>query len=111
MEKASLEHIRQLFEITEDERNHELLLSAKNLWELGANPFPYIVPVIPRPLQAELVREELFALADLLKSILGSSTQEGSTQEPQAKTAQETSTTFARPKQSPLDEQDSWPAS
>ena len=40
VEKASLEHIRLLLEITEGERNHELLLSVKNLRELGAKPSP-----------------------------------------------------------------------
>ena len=56
VEKASLELIKQLLKITEGERNHELLLSVKNLQELGDSPFPYIVPVIPRPLPAELIK-------------------------------------------------------
>ena len=81
MKKASLEHIRRILKITEGERNHELLLSVKNLRELGANPFPYIVPVIPHPLPAELVRGEHFVLIDLLKLIPGSSSQPGSVQE------------------------------
>ena len=62
VEKASLERIRRLLEIIEGERNHELLLYVKNLWELGANPFPYIVPVIPRSLPVELIRGEHFVL-------------------------------------------------
>ena len=82
----------------------------KNLQELGASPFPYIVLIIPCPLPAELVRGEHFTLANLLKSISSSSSQARSTQNPQAETAQETSTTFVRPGQSPLDEQDSRPA-
>ena len=73
VENASLECIRRLLEITKWEHNHEVLLSVKNLRELGANPFPYIVPVIPHPLPVELVRGEHFVLADLLKSIAGSS--------------------------------------
>ena len=73
VEKASLERFRQLLEIIERERNHELFLSVKNLRELGASPFPYI----PRPLQTELVRGEHLVLTDLLKSILGSSSQAG----------------------------------
>ena len=77
-----MELIRQLLEITERERNHELLLYVKNLRELGASPFPYIVPVIPRPLPAELVWGEHFTLINLLKSILGSIAQERSNQEP-----------------------------
>ena len=48
---------------------------AKNLQELGTNPFPYIVLVLPRPLPAELIKGEHFILADLLKLILGSFSQ------------------------------------
>ena len=77
---------------------------------MGASPFPYIVPVLPRPLPEELVKGEHFILADLLKSIPGSSLQAGSAQEPQAQTARETLTTFVRPDQSPLAKQDPQPA-
>ena len=79
MEKAKLDCIRRLLEITERELNHELLLFAKNLQELSATPFPYIVPVLPRPLPEELVKDEHFVLVDLLKSILGSSSHVDST--------------------------------
>ena len=41
----------RLLEITDRERN-ELLLSVKNLHELGSSPFPYITPFIPRPLES-----------------------------------------------------------
>ena len=78
MEKTRLDRIRRLLEITEKERNHKLLLSIKNLQELGASPFPYIVPVIPRLLPEKLIKGEHFILADLLKSIPGSSSQAGS---------------------------------
>ena len=77
VEKASLECIRRLLEITEGKCNHELLLSMKNLRELGVSPFPYIVLVIPCSLPAELVRGNHFVLVDLLKSISGSSSQAG----------------------------------
>ena len=70
MEKARLDCIRWLLKITKKERNHELILFVRNLWELGSSPFPYIVPVLPRPLPSEH-----FILADLLKLILGSSLQ------------------------------------
>ena len=83
VENDSLACIRQLLEITEGEFNHELLLSVKNLREFSANPFPYIVPVIPHPLPAELVRGKHFVLTDLLKSIPCSSSQAGNGQEPQ----------------------------
>ena len=82
MEKASLERIRWLLEITKVEHNHELLLSMKNLRELSASPFRYIVPVIPRSLLEKLIRDENFVLTDLLKSILGNSSQAGFTEKP-----------------------------
>ena len=78
-----MERIRRLLEITEAKRNHELLLSVKNLGELGTSPFRCIVPTIPRLLPEELVRGEHFILADLLKSIPGNSSQPGSIEEPQ----------------------------
>ena len=64
---------------------------------MGANPFPYIVPVLSRPLQEELVKGEHFVLADLLKSISGSSSQAGSAQEPQAEIAKGALVSFVRP--------------
>ena len=67
-----MERIKRLLEITKVECNHELLLSVKNLLELGASPFRYIVPVIPRLLLEELVRGEHFVLTDLLMSIASS---------------------------------------
>ena len=73
MEKASLERIKWLLKIVEAERNHEFLLLVKNLRELGASPFRYIVPVIPRSLLEELVKGKHFVLVDLLNSIPGSS--------------------------------------
>ena len=55
--KARVNHrflnISRWLEITEKERN-ELLLSVKKSQELGSNPFPYIAPVIPRPLPGEV---------------------------------------------------------
>ena len=71
MEKARLDCICQLLEITERERHHELLLSVKNLQELGVGLFPYIVPVLPHPLPKKVVKGEHFVLVDLLKSFLG----------------------------------------
>ena len=73
VEMVRLDDIKQLLEITKRECNHELLFSVKNLQELGANPFPYIVPVLPHPFPEELVKGEHFVLADLLKLITGSS--------------------------------------
>ena len=81
MGKASLERIRRLLKITKGEPNHELLFSVKNLRELGANPFPYIVPVIPHLFAVELIKGEHFILTDLMKSIPSSSSQTGSAHE------------------------------
>ena len=105
-----MEHIRRLFEIIEVECNHDLLLLVKNLRELDASLFLYIVSVIPCSLLEELVRGEHFFLSDLLKSILGSFSQSRVPEESQAETTQEASATFAWPDQSPLNEQDSRPA-
>ena len=110
VEKDRLDRIRRLLEITETERNHELLLSTKNLQELGTSPFPCIVPVIPRPLLEEPIKGEHLILADLLKSMLGSFSQVGPDQEPQAKFAQGALTTFVRPNKTPLVIQDLKPA-
>ena len=79
----------------------------KNSQELCSNPFPYIAPVIPRSLPREVVRVEHFVLADLLKSISGSSSQVGSAREPQDEIAKGALVSFVRPDQSPLREQDS----
>ena len=97
VEKASLEHIRQLLEITKRECNHELLLSVKNLRELGTSLFRYIVPIIPSSLQEVLVKGEHFVLSDLLKSISGSSSQEGFPQEPQAEVTKRALVSFVWP--------------
>ena len=70
MEKARLDCIRRLLEIIERERHHKLLLYAKNLQDLGASLFPYIVPILPHPLLNEVVKGEHFVLPDLLKSLL-----------------------------------------
>ena len=85
IEKAGLENIRRLHEIMEAERNHELLLTANNLRELGGNPFPYIISVIPHSLPVEVIEGEHFVLADLLKLVPGSSSQVISAYEGQAK--------------------------
>ena len=82
VEKARLDGIKRLLDIIERECNYELLLSAKNLQELGPSPFPYIVLVIPCPFLEELIKGEHFILADLLKSIPGSSSQAGPDQKP-----------------------------
>ena len=55
-----------MLEISERERHHEILLTRKNLCELSRSPSPYIIPIIPRPLSAEIVEGEHYVIADLL---------------------------------------------
>ena len=71
MKKVRLDRINQLLEISKRERNHKLLLSVKNMREMDASRFPYIVPVLPRLLPAEFAKGEHFVLSNLLKLILG----------------------------------------
>ena len=106
MEKAKLDRTRRILKITKRERNHELLLSVINLQELGFSPFPYIVLAIPCPFPEELIKGGQFTIADLLKSIPGSSSQAG-----YLKFTQEALATFIRPDQSPLVVQDLKPTS
>ena len=73
IEEASLENIRRLLEVTKAERSHELLFMAKNLCDFGGSPFPYIFPIVPRSLPAEVIKGEHFVLADLFKLVPGSS--------------------------------------
>ena len=54
----------------------------RNLRELGASPFPYIVSVLPRPLLDELVKGEHFVLVNLLELIPGGSSQADSAPKP-----------------------------
>ena len=72
VEKASLEKIRQLLEIYEQERHYEILLNLKNLVVVRRNPAPYSLPIIPRPLPSEIVDGEHFVTADLLNLTAGS---------------------------------------
>ena len=71
----------------EAERNHELLLMARNLRELAAYAFPYIILVISHSLPAKLIKGEHFLILDLCKSSSGSSSQAVAAQEDQAKAA------------------------
>ena len=73
VEKASFKKIQRLLEISERERNHEILLTAKNLCELSRSPSPYIILVISCPLPIEIVEGEHYFIADLLNLAPGSS--------------------------------------
>ena len=65
MEKASFKKIQKLLEISERERHHEFLLTARNLRELSHSPSPYIIPVIPHPLPTKIVEGEHYVITDL----------------------------------------------
>ena len=84
------ERIRRLLEITEAKRNHELLLTVKNLRELGGSPFPYIIPIVPHSLPAKVIEGEHFVLTDLLKLVPGNSSQVIYAQEGQTEAATRT---------------------
>ena len=73
VERASFEKIQRLLEISEQERHHEVLLTAKNLHDLSRHPSPYSVPIILRPLPSKIVEGEHFVTEDLLNLIPGSS--------------------------------------
>ena len=90
-----MENIRRLLEITEEECNHELLLTVKNLREFGGSPFPYIIPIVPHSLPTEVIEDEYFVLLDLLKLVPVNSFQLTPAQEDQTKAAARTLVRFA----------------
>ena len=71
VEKASLDKIRRLLEISEQEHHYKVLLTLKNLADVRRNPVPYSLSIIPRPLPSEIVYGEHFVTADLLNLIAG----------------------------------------
>ena len=69
VEKSSLEKIRQLLEIFEQERHYKVMLTPDNISAVRRNPAPYTLPVIPRPLPLDIVEGEHFVIADLRRLI------------------------------------------
>ena len=65
VEKASLEKIRRLLEVSKQERHCEVLLTLKNLANVRRSPTPYSLPIIPRSLPSEIVGREHFVNTDL----------------------------------------------
>ena len=84
VEMASLEKIRRLLEISEQERHYEVLLTLKNLDDVRWSLTPYSLPIIPRPLPSEIVDGEHFVTTDLLNLIAGS---ESPFMDPEAETS------------------------
>ena len=65
VEKASFVHLNNLFEITTNERNHQTLLTARNLLVGIREPQPYVLPIISRWLPMIVVSGVHFILKDL----------------------------------------------
>ena len=81
VEKASLEKIRRLLEVSEQERHCEVLLTLKNLADVRRSPAPYNLSIIPRALPVEIVDGEHFVTSDLLSLLAGHAP---STRDPEA---------------------------
>ena len=71
VEKASLEKICRLLEVSEQERHYEVLLTLKNLADVRQSLAPYNLPIIPCSLPLEIVEEEHFVTSDLLSLLAG----------------------------------------
>ena len=66
VDKASIEKIRRLLEISELEWHCEVLLTLKNLADVRQRSAHYSLPIIPRSLPSEIVGGEHFVTTDLL---------------------------------------------
>ena len=77
MEKASLEKIRKLLEISEQECHYEVLLTLKNLAYVRRSSTPNSLLIIPRPMPSEIVVVEHFVTTDLLNLIASSASSSG----------------------------------
>ncbi|RVW19416.1 hypothetical protein CK203_117330 [Vitis vinifera] len=65
VEKDSFTRLNKLFKIDVSERNHNVLLSDKNLMVLINDPKPFIIHVFPHVAFPSLVASEHFVLKDL----------------------------------------------
>ena len=70
--KSSIEKIRRLLEIFEQERHYQVLLTRENISAVRRNPAPYTLLVIPRPLPSNVVEREHFVLVDVRRLVFGS---------------------------------------
>lgn len=55
VEKVLFDCLNKLFVITSDKRNHQTLVSARNLLAIICEPQPYVLLIIPRKLLKVLV--------------------------------------------------------
>ena len=73
VEKASLEKIHRLLEVSEQEHHCEVLLTLKNLADVRQSSAPYSLQIIPRSLPLKIVEGEHFVTSDLLSFLEGCS--------------------------------------
>lgn len=73
VEKTLFVCLNRLFEITSNERNHQMLLFSWNLLAVIREPQLYILPIIPRRLSNVVVPGEHYVLKNLpfLRSMRG----------------------------------------
>ena len=71
VEKTSLEKIRRMLEVSEQERHCKVLLTLKNLADVRRSPTPYSLSIIPRSLPSEIVGGKHFVTTDLLDLLMG----------------------------------------
>ena len=81
VEKASLEKIRRLLEVSEQELHYEVLLTLKNLADVRQSLAPYSLSIIPRALPLEIVDGEHFVTSNLLSLLVSHAP---STRDPEA---------------------------
>ena len=77
VEKASLEKIRRLLEVSEWERYYKVLMALRNLADVRHNPTCYNLLVILCLLPSEVVVGEHFVNIDLLRLISGGTSTSG----------------------------------
>lgn len=69
VEKAFFDRLNKLFEITPNKRNHQTLLTNKNLIVVVQEPKSYIMSIIHRPVLKVLVPDEHHVLKDLFYEV------------------------------------------
>ena len=71
VERSSIEKIRRLLEISEQECHYLVFLTQENISAVRNNPIPYTLPVIPLSLPSNVVEGEHFVLADVRRLASG----------------------------------------
>ena len=71
VKKSSIEKIRRLLEISEQERHYQVLLTRESISGMRHNLTPYTLSAIPSPLPSNVVDGEHFVLADVRRLVSG----------------------------------------